>query len=1083
MSFALSVDGGRLEWASHSLDTIFTQRGNVMSPSFLAMIRDVLRFGREGPKVLDPEVAHRYASVTLGEYLTTEKYSSAFIDNYVLPMCAAVWSVPASQVLKFPVTMLIRFWANHHLLDITQRPVWRVVKNRSREYVGRATSELPEVKTSTPILSVKSLGPHGPVHVVSADGTSTEYDAVVCATHSDVALKILGSDGPSSLLDVLRGVPYNDNDVWLHTDASLMPRQRKAWASWNCLTGIGTEAMDRDVCVSYWVNSLQCLPSEAPDLFVTLNPVHEPAPNTVIRRLRLAHPVFGEASVAAQARLPSVQGTGGIYLAGAWCGYGFHEDGILSAIKVLEAMSGTLPWVPRATSPKLSWIDSTAIRMFDRFAKASIHTGRLRLILPTGEELRYGTAVEPFNAESWRGRPPLDATLRIYDAAFFRKIISRHDTGLGESYMDGDYEVIPDLGEAQSGGDLGALIAIATANATNIESMRGLLGVFNRLGSRALHLAHLGRSNTVSGSRKNIEEHYDAGNAMYRLFLDDSMTYSCGIWDDGRAKDLYTSQMNKLDALIEKAGITAEHHVLEIGCGWGSFAIRAATKTGCRVTGLTLSKEQLTEATARVRIAGLADRVTLLLCDYRDCPRLGTYDRVVSCEMIEAVGQEHLRAYFLMIGAALKPNGRAVIQVIAEPDERYEAYCASSDFIREYIFPGGHLPSVGACVESARGTGMSVHGCDDIGPDYAVTLRAWRAAWEAKKSQVLDLGYSERFWRKYRFYFAYCEAAFDARYIHTFQMTWIKDGEPTLTDQDVVSAMERSKQGLQVDVPPLVASTDMPKFHTTPVGAQADALTQVLMYVYFFLAGAAVSTSRVLWLIPVTMVVSAVLYTVSAVVSGWLLGMYKALGPQRAALWNLQSVHLAYSSMAGACALLHLVLHPASLILKGPQPPATLPRAMAAVSAGFFGFVLWTEIGTRLYRRNFWAVVHYTLLLMLFSAAAHRGVNLPFLAVTLLSEINTAVLMIRRQAALTGSKSSSSLTKVLAVVDSVTFVLCRLIPHAALGAMVVANNQAFMSSATYWLACAGMAYMNAVNAKHGVAFLRGHRTTAKHHAL
>jgi cyclopropane-fatty-acyl-phospholipid synthase len=794
MSFALSVDGGRLEWASHSLSTVFAQRSNALSPSFLNMIRDVLRFGREAPRVLEPSLASEYGRMNLGKYLAKHRYSQAFINNYVLPMCAAVWSVPAAQVLEFPVTMLVRFWSNHHLLDVLQRPRWRVVVGRSRAYVDKVVATLPDVRTGTPVTSVRSLGAGGPVHVTAAGGTA-EYDAVVMATHSDVSLRLLGPEAPANLRDVLSGVPYNDNDVWLHTDASLMPKSRSAWASWNCISASGPDVLTRPVCVSYWVNSLQTLPKNAPDLFVTLNPIHPPAPETVHRRLTLAHPVFGEASLAAQSQLRHVQGLDGIYLAGAWAGYGFHEDGIKSAIDVVQAMGGNVPWVPRPCSPKLSWVDSAAIGIFDRFARATIRTGRLRFILPNGEELQYGAPAPPLGgvSESWRKRPPLDATVRIYSASFFRKVISRHDTGLGESYMDGDYDVIPNLNGA--GGDLGSLLAVATANAHNIEAQRGLLGMFNRFGDRALHLAHLTRSNTAANARRNIEEHYDAGNAMYRLFLDETMTYSSGIWSDpsgggAHATSLYQSQLNKLDALIAKADLCPEHHVLEIGCGWGSFAIRAATTRGCRVTGLTLSKEQLAEARARVAAAGLEDKVTLLLCDYRDCPGLGTYDRVVSCEMIEAVGHEHLGAYFATIGAALKPGGRAVLQVIAEPDERYEAYCASSDFIREHVFPGGHLPCVGACVENARGTGLSVHGCEDIGPDYAVTLRAWREAWERRRDEVLELGYSARFWRKYRFYFAYCEAGFDARYIHTFQLTWVKDRPMTLTEEDLCRACE-----------------------------------------------------------------------------------------------------------------------------------------------------------------------------------------------------------------------------------------------------------------------------------------------------
>jgi cyclopropane-fatty-acyl-phospholipid synthase len=401
--------------------------------------------------------------------------------------------------------------------------------------------------------------------------------------------------------------------------------------------------------------------------------------------------MFGFGTPEAQAKVPSLQGRGGLYLAGAWCGYGFHEDGINSAIAAVKAMGAAVPWVPRATSPKIGWLDSAACSLFNRFARAAITRGRLRIVLPNGAELVYGSLPSAPSAaaevDAWKGKPPLEAIVTLYDASFFRKVISRHDTGLGESYMDGDYEV---------SGDLGRLLAVATANAVDIEDTRGLLGFFNRLGDRALAAAHAARSNTAAGSRRNIEEHYDAGNAMYKLFLDESMTYSCGIWTGPGKRflfplsflirssngfscsvllkciindpqsftlskqnnadcDLHRSQLNKLDALIDKAGITADHHVLEIGCGWGSFAMRAASRTGCRVTGLTISKEQLAEATDRVKAAGLADKITLLFCDYRDCPGAGTYDRVVSCEMIEAVGHEHLGAYFITIGAMLKP--------------------------------------------------------------------------------------------------------------------------------------------------------------------------------------------------------------------------------------------------------------------------------------------------------------------------------------------------------------------------------------------------------------------------------------------
>ena len=811
-----------LEWSSNSL---FAQRSNMFSPSFLNMLREVLRFGREAPKVLSDA---SYSTTTLGDYLEKKGYSFAFKNDYLLPMCAAVWSVSNGQVLSFPVQMLVRFWVNHHLLDVMARPCWRVVKGRGKRYVdevmGRLHANGARVRMGSEVLGLTAISDGKLVVEYRNEGGVVQmetFDEVVLATHSDVSLGVLkrgaekGGEGSQrrkleEIMGVLERIPYSDNEVVLHRDASLMPVRREAWASWNCVCERGGRAADEaaaghddsaPVCVTYWANRLQDLGDAAEDYFVTLNPVHPPKESLVARRMTLSHPMFGEGTVEAQRMLQNVQGNAGVYLCGAWCGYGFHEDGIRSAVGVLERMGVGVPWkASPVCSPKVGIVDTLAIKLFDRFAKAAVRKGRLRMILPNGEEMVYGSVPSAVDvgedSNAWRGRPPLNATVRIYDVGFFRKIIMRHDTGLGESYMDGDYEVIEGVGGS---GDLGSMMAVITANAHSLEANRGMMGVFNRVGDTLLTLAHARRSNTAAGSKRNIEEHYDAGNSMYKAFLDETMTYSCGVWRnaDGDITDsLKQSQLNKLDALIARADIQAGHKVLEIGCGWGSFAMRAASTTGCHVVGLTLSKEQLAEATQRVKDAGLEDRITLLYCDYRDTPDLGTYDRVVSCEMIEAVGHEHLPAYFATIGAALKPGGKCAIQVIAAPDYRYEEYCKSSDFIREHIFPGGHLPSMGACVKAAEGTGLSVHSSVDIGEDYAVTLRKWREAWEAKKDYIVSkLGYSERFWKKYRFYFVFCEAGFDAKYIHTFQVTWVKDGEFTLSDAQLQEALELSKGG------------------------------------------------------------------------------------------------------------------------------------------------------------------------------------------------------------------------------------------------------------------------------------------------
>ena len=304
--------------------------------------------------------------------------------------------------------------------------------------------------------------------------------------------------------------------------------------------------------------------------------------------------------------------------------------------------------------------------------------------------------------------------------------------------------------------------------------------------------------------------------------------------------------------------------------------------------------------------------------------------------------------------------------------------------------------------------------------------------------------------------------------------------------------MERSKAGLPVDVPSsnLTSAVDGVVFLKTdgqgfslPASTSSDALTQILMSVYFFLAGVAVSTSPVLWLLPLVTALSAVLFSVNAIISRWLVPSYPSFTPDRSTLWNLQAVHLIYSPIAAACAAWHVMTHPDALSLVAPQAGTPLAGALAGASAGFFGFALWIEVGSKLYRRNYWAVLHYTVLLVMFSSAAYKNINTPFLAVTLLSEFNTVFLMLKSQFAIskgnaddiavtTSSKQASTFVKVLGVVDFLTFIVFRLILHAALGSTVLASPQAFPSPGTHCMAVAGMAYMNAANVKHAVSFLR-----------
>ncbi|GAB6110722.1 DUF1365 family protein [Desulfomicrobium salsuginis] len=378
--------------------------------------------------------------------------------------------------------------------------------------------------------------------------------------------------------------------------------------------------------------------------------------------------------------------------------------------------------------------------------------GRLTMTLPDGGRETFGPD---------DGGPRVE--LAVHRPRFFQRTLFSGDIGFGEAYADGDW----------TAPDLTGLLRLLALREETLNDRRFLPA----LAGRTLNfLSHLRRPNTVSGSRRNITEHYDLGNEFYRLFLDRTMSYSSGIFQrDGDS--LEQAQQNKMGAVLEMAGIGPGDHVLEIGCGWGGFALEAVRRTGCRLTGITISAEQYRLARERVREAGLDDRIDIRLEDYRHVQ--GVFSRIVSIEMLEAVGHGNLPEYFEAVDRLLAPGGRAVIQVITMPDRKYDAYRRGSDWIRKHIFPGGHLPSLGAMVAamSAR-TRLGPTRLDDIGLHYARTLRLWREALLARRADVLAQGFDETFLRKWEYYFSYCEAGFLCRTVRNYQMQLSRMGEP-----------------------------------------------------------------------------------------------------------------------------------------------------------------------------------------------------------------------------------------------------------------------------------------------------------------
>ncbi len=346
-------------------------------------------------------------------------------------------------------------------------------------------------------------------------------------------------------------------------------------------------------------------------------------------------------------------------------------------------------------------------------------------------------------------------TITVKDMKFYKQILFSGSKGAAAAYRDGLWTCT----------ELTTLLRIMIRNIQLLDGFEtGTAKIMNAFNS----VVHWTRNNTRRGSRKNIHAHYDLGNDMFKLFLDPTMTYSCGIFPDENST-LEEASIEKLDRICRKLNLGPEDHVVEIGTGWGSFALHAAGTYGCRVTTTTISKEQHDLAYERIKAAGLEEKITLLLTDYRDLT--GSFDKLVSIEMIEAVGDNHLGEYFSKCASLVKEDGQLLIQAITMPDNRYEDYLKRTDFIQQYIFPGSCVPSLLAMMNYiSEHSDLRVENIDNFGPHYAETLRLWHNKFMQNKDKVQSLGYSNEFIRLWQYYLCYCEAGFEEKYLGTMHL-------------------------------------------------------------------------------------------------------------------------------------------------------------------------------------------------------------------------------------------------------------------------------------------------------------------------
>ncbi len=404
-----------------------------------------------------------------------------------------------------------------------------------------------------------------------------------------------------------------------------------------------------------------------------------------------------------------------------------------------------------------SWYQRAVLRVLGR-----MEHGRLNLTLPSGEVLVFGAKGDPVRE--------VTANIRVLSPAFFKRCTLYGDIGFGESYTAGEWET-DNLAQVIRWMILNREQNPAISGGATTGAGIGLLRGVNEL-------LHALRDNDPKGSERNIAAHYDLSNELFACFLDESMTYSCADFSSG-AQTLEEAQHAKLDRLACAMHIRSFDHVLEVGGGWGGFALHLAQKYGCRVTTITVSREQLKLMRERIAAAGLGNRIEARFQDYRSIE--GQFDKVVSVEMLEAVGHRHLPEFFAAVERVLLPHGLLGVQVITAADSRYDEIRRRADWTQKHIFPGSLIPSLAALTSAARqGSRLQMHSLYDMGPDYAKTLQEWRRRFHANLATVRRLGFDERFIRTWNYYFGYCEAAFATRHISAAQIVYTRPNNLSL---------------------------------------------------------------------------------------------------------------------------------------------------------------------------------------------------------------------------------------------------------------------------------------------------------------
>ncbi|KAH8959005.1 hypothetical protein BDL97_06G058100 [Sphagnum fallax] len=756
MSFSVSSNTGNkgCEWSSNNLAGLFAQKQNLVNPFFSQMNRELARFKDDVVRYLEKLQKKDDSCVqeneTLGDFLNSHKYSQKFQECYVIPTCASIWPYPSEIILGFSAASILTFYWNNHLLQVFGDSQCLTVKDHSKTFIAKMVADLEAAagshiltKSGVTHISTTSEG----VQVKDDKGGVEIFDKCIVSTRAPKALQMLGEeDSTAEERRILGAFKYSTSYTYLHQDVEeLMPKNATAWAARNFLVN-----SEGHVYMTYWLNHLQNLGSTGLPYLVTMNPPKEP--KHIVDKWQTSHLIPSLATATAAKQLEGIQGKQGIWFCGAYQGHGFHEDNIKMVPTYLESLSRTI---------------------VTRFLNSFIRTGRIQLLEVGGTEFDFNGNEKGCD---------LQCKLHIIRPAFYWKIATRQDLGFAAAYADGDFTCVDEenglLDFFQiyiANRDIDRLSDNHLTKSRNKGWMVPLMwtSTLDRAISYVRYLLH---NNSQTNAPHNIASHYNMSNDLFSLFLDETMQYSCAIFKDIK-EPLVDAQMRKIDLLIDKAQVNSTHEVLETGFGWGGLAIQLVRRTGCHYTGITLSQEQLKFAQHRVEEAHLEDKITFQLCDYRLFPGKHKYNRIISSEMMEHLGHGYLPEYFKHCDRLLAKDGILVVQVSSVPEEMYKEHITSSEFVKEYIFPGGSLPSLNAITSAmAIASSLSVESVENYGSHYAETFHRWHDKFNVNRSKILQLGFSEKFFRLWNYYLLYCLAGYKCCTLGNLQIVFSRPG-------------------------------------------------------------------------------------------------------------------------------------------------------------------------------------------------------------------------------------------------------------------------------------------------------------------